>query len=142
MPLRGLLLESSDARFGPMVVGGHQVVVDGGFVLPITNETGGPIELKQTTCLSVSNIGGDDGDMWFETKTAECDDAPIATGIRFATANDGDGDVHFDATTSCDPRAAGEAPIGPSENPQRGISPARIHSEFLSGVEFPAFFSN
>ena len=92
VPLLELLFESSDKRFGSVV-----------------NETDDLIELEQTMRFSVSTIGDASGGMRFETKTAEYDAAPIAAGIRFAADDDGDGDVHFDTTSSCDAHAAEES---------------------------------
>ena len=58
---------------------------------------------------SVSTIGGkDDEDELFETATAEHDAAPVAAGLRFATDDDGDSGVHFDATVSCDAHTTSE----------------------------------
>ena len=45
VPLCNIMLESSDARFVSIVTDGHRVVVDGGFVLPVTNETDDPIAI-------------------------------------------------------------------------------------------------
>ena len=87
VPPRDLLLEPSDEHFVPVVVDGYQVVVGGGFALPVANETDNPIELEQTTRFSVSTIGGDDGDMRFETPNT----TPLqsfAAGLRFAVADD------------------------------------------------------
>ena len=64
VPLRDLSLESSDARFVPVVADGQRVVVEGGFVLPVADETGDLIELKSTTRFSVSTIDDEDDDTW------------------------------------------------------------------------------
>ena len=44
--LRDIVLESDDARFVSIVADRHKVVIDGGFVPSVVNETGGPIELE------------------------------------------------------------------------------------------------
>ena len=80
VPLRELLLESSDARV-PSTVDGHRAVVEGGFVLPVANETDDLIEFKSTTRFLVSTIGDEDDDEWSETGAAEYDAAHPLLGF-------------------------------------------------------------
>ena len=63
VPLCDLVLESDDGdgRFVSVATGGHKVVVEGGFVLPVADESDDPDELKSTACFSVSTTG-DEGD--------------------------------------------------------------------------------
>ena len=107
VPLREILLEPGDASFVSAVVGGHRAIVEGGFVLQVANKTDDLIELKSTTRFTVSTVEDEDEDEWFETNNAECDAAPVAAGLRFATCDDSDGDVHFGTTASCDAHTAG-----------------------------------
>ena len=65
VPLREILLESGDERLVPVVIDGHHVVVDGGFVLPVANEIDDSIALEQTTRFSISTIDDDDDNEWF-----------------------------------------------------------------------------
>ena len=94
--------------------------MNGGFVLPVANETDDPITLDQTARFSVSVIDdedddvrsgdrhADDGDEWFGTASSEHDTAPVAAGLHFVAGDDGDGGVRFGAMASCDaPTAEG-----------------------------------
>ena len=73
---------------------------------------------------------------WFETKTAEYDTALVAAGLRFA-ADDGEGgDVHFDATASCDAHTT----VGVSTDTVGGASVDFFKGHLLRGVSTPYIF--